>query len=297
MLVLPLRRVLALTPSRVVRSPRAADKGGAICVERTGRVRLFAAAFKGNVATSRVDAGVGDDIFLQSPKSQFGRTPIELFGIQTDRHSVRAFLGWPLVIDIKPITARCPQSSADTAVCGEQTICEDWPRTDTFPVRSYGLPAIGATCRCKSDAQVHGAATLEQHTLAPYGARWHQTVDGAFSGSTLQATCRLDLLMGAVQHKSSTVSVTLAKGEIRPIDFTLTARGQGHVPGAKYEWRYERAHLNAHTMICVALPSDTHTPSVCAPVPPHWQRSSATLSVWPGNPRDRCMPRCAIRAI
>jgi hypothetical protein len=59
-----------------VRSPRAADKGGAICVERTGRVRLFAAAFKGNVATSRVDAGVGDDIFLQSPKSQFGRTPI-----------------------------------------------------------------------------------------------------------------------------------------------------------------------------------------------------------------------------
>jgi ribonucleotide reductase alpha subunit len=28
---------------------------------------LFAAAFKGNVATSRVDAGVGDDIFMQSP--------------------------------------------------------------------------------------------------------------------------------------------------------------------------------------------------------------------------------------
>ena len=215
----------------------SAGRGGAICLERTGRLRLFTVTFRDNAATTAEYAGIGEDIFLMSPKTQFGYPPIEIFGVQTNRRSLRAFMGWPLVIDLRPLTTRCPTGLSAPQVCGEQAVCEDWPRADTFPVRTFGLPTVGVTCRCKPSALVHGATNLEEFNLAPYGAQWSRSAMGAFYGSALNAQCRLDMLVGTVQHESSTVSVTLQKGEQRAINFTLTVRGQGHVPGALYTWR------------------------------------------------------------
>ena len=40
-------------------SGNSADRGGAICVERTGRMRLYSVTFKGNAATTLTDAGGG----------------------------------------------------------------------------------------------------------------------------------------------------------------------------------------------------------------------------------------------
>ena len=78
-------------------------------------MRLYAVTFRGNAATSLEDAGIGEDIYLSSPKAQYGLSPpIELFGVQTDRRSLRAFLGWPLAIDITPLTRRCPSTGEFT---------------------------------------------------------------------------------------------------------------------------------------------------------------------------------------
>lgn len=147
-------------------------------------------------------------------------------------------MGWPLIIDITPITTRCPTGDGQSgaSICGEQTVCEDWPTADTFPVRILGLPPIGVTCSCKPSARVHGTSLEEMH-LAPYSAQWHRTAMAEFYGSTLSASCRLDMHVQTVEHKSDTVSLTLQKGEERTITFTLTVSGQGHVPGATYGWR------------------------------------------------------------
>ena len=253
--------------------------------------------FRGNVATALEDAGVGEDIYLSSPKTQYGAfPPIELFGVQTDRRTLRAFLGWPLVIDIEPITMRCPSTGECTpsggkclagvacrlpplslcnapspppttsaspshltrratltspsapiladnslaaqqaSICGEQTVCRDWPDVSTFPVQSYGFPAIGVTCSCAPLSSVY-SSTLEELHLGPYSAQWPRTVMGAFFGSVSQARCRLDMLVRSVQYESSTASLTLQKGEERSLNFTLSVKGQGHVPGSAYGWR------------------------------------------------------------
>ena len=53
-------------------SDNTANQGGAICVQRTGRLRLYNVDFINNHATTSVDAGVGQDIYLLAPKEQYG---------------------------------------------------------------------------------------------------------------------------------------------------------------------------------------------------------------------------------
>lgn len=179
----------------------------------------------------------GEDIYLLSPKRQVA-PPIELYGVRTDKRSLRACLGWPSIIDIHPLTARCPTADGQPQVCGEQSVCRDWPSADTFPVRTFGIPPVGATCECRPSAHVHGATTVEELRLAPFGALWPRTVQGAYYGSSaLAARCRTDFVVGTVQHESSTVALTLQKDEEKSINFTLTVGGQGHEPNAVYNWR------------------------------------------------------------